>query len=424
MKVKRYVVSPRSGTRNSKIFLLSVLFCLLSVVSFAQVLTLDSVLSRIENNNPALLKYQNKINAADELAKGARALPAPKAGIMLDENPYQFDFGTKMVNLSFSQSFPNTQQLNANENYLKSLSDITLKEQERLRNQLFAQAKINYFGRYVTEKRMDVLKENIGLMESMIVISEKELASGMGNLGSVYKMKARVEETKTMLINEEHMAKEMTFELNYLMAAEVNQNFLLDTNNLLKDYTDKNLLASIDLLELNRSDIQKMNSEINSMKLNQTLMSTMSKPEFELGAKHYFMTGQPDMFAVEAMVMIPIAPWSAKGYKSKVKAMGYDIEAMEQEKQAMLNMANQMVTMIAHELNTEYTAVENYRSKVIPAYQKSFDANLLSYSQNTGDLMKALLAWDDLLMAQMEYLKHLGNLLKAQANYEKEMQIR
>ena len=414
----------KTASWHGKCFLLLLMCCLFSVVSFSQVLSLDSVLSRIENNYPSLLKYQNKITAADELAKGARALPPPKAGVMVDENPYQFDFGSKMVNVSVSQSFPSIQQLNANENYLKSLSDIQLKEQEQLRNELFAKAKIKYYERYISESIIQVLKKNIGLMESMIAISEKEMAMGMGDLGSVYKTKARLEEANTMMINEYHMIDMENIELNFLMATELTHPFSIDTNNLLKDYGNKNLLESINTIEDARSDIQKMNSQISSMRFNQKLMSSMGKPEYEIGAKHYFMTGSPDMYAIEFMMMIPIAPWSAKGYKSKVKAMDYEIASMEQDKINMLSMARQMVMLTTHEYSNEHVAAENYRNKIIPAYQKSFDAALLSYSQNTGDLMQALLALDALQMAQLEYLKHLGNLLKAQAEYEKEMQIR
>jgi outer membrane protein TolC len=405
---------------------LAILFTInfLSSSVFSQTLTLDSILARIEMNNPALLSYTNKISSADELANGARALPAPKAGIMFDENPYEFGFGPKAIDLSVSQTFPNTKALNAKEDYLKSISDIELKEGEQLKNKFFAQAKIKYFERYITERRITVLKENIGLMKSMIEISEKQMASGMSDLGSIYKMKARLADTETMLLHEENMVKSLTVELNYLMAVDINQTFSIDTNNLLKDYRSQSILGAKDLLESSRSDIQKMNSEITSMKLNQRLTSMMSKPEFEVSARHMARIGKPDMFALEAMVMIPIAPWSSKGYKSEVKSMGFRIDAMQQDKQAMINMASQMVSMLLIEFNTEYAEVENYSRRVIPSYKKSFETNLLAYSQNTGDLMQAILAWDDLQMAQMKYIEHFGTLLKTQAEYEREMQIR
>jgi hypothetical protein len=80
--------------------------------------------------------------------------------------------------------------------------------------------------------------------------------------------------------------------------------------------------------------------------------------------------------------------------------------------------------MLLIEFNSAYTEVENYSKRVVPSYKKSFETNILAYSQNTGDLMKVILAWDDLQMAQMKYVEYLGTLLKLQAEYEREMQIR
>lgn len=403
-------------------------FILIGVVVWntasAQLLPLDSVLTRIENNNPALLAYSNRVNAADELVKGARALPAPKAGIMFDQNPYSLDFGSKMVDLSVSQAFPNAQMLNAKEDYFKSLSEIDLNAREQLKNQLFAQAKLRYFSLYIAQRKTSVIKENIRLMQNMIEIASKQLASGMGSLSSVFKMKARLADSQTMLIEEENMTKAGIAELNYLMANGLKQNFQIDTVNPTKEYRTQNLLPSKDVLETNRSDIQKMNSEINSMKLNQTVMGAMLKPDFELKARHYINSGQPNFYAVEAMVMIPIAPWSAKGYKSQVKSMDFQIASMEQEKQAMINMASNMVNMTVITLNAEHLKMDNYTQNIIPAYKKSFDASLMSYSQNTADIMNVILAWDDLQMAQMQYLERMDTLLKAQVEYEREMQIR
>ena len=97
---------------------------------------------------------------------------------------------------------------------------------------------------------------------------------------------------------------------------------------------------------------------------------------------------------------------------------------MEQNKQNMINMAKQMIKINLIELESEYKELDNYTQLVIPAYKKSLDANLLSYSQNTNDLNMTLMAWDDLQMAQMEYLKHLDTYFTTQAQYEKEVQIR
>ncbi len=149
-----------------------------------------------------------------------------------------------------------------------------------------------------------------------------------------------------------------------------------------------------------------------------------SSPEFGVRARNYFPYGGSLMYSVEGMMTIPIAPWSAKGFKSEGKSMGLEIEAMEQDKQSMFNMANQNVTMLLIKMNSANKELDNYTRFVIPAYKKSLDANILSYKQNTNDLFMTLLAYDDLQMTELDYLMQLSSYLNIQAEYEKEVQIR
>jgi len=417
---------------------LLVVSCSLFISANAQVLPLDSVLSRIEKNNPALLSYTNRINSANELVNGAKAWMPPTVGIQWGENPYSFDFKNNTYQTMFfaEQWIPSTKRIKANEDFMKSAAPIKQNEYGYLKNQFFSKAKESYYERYVSEKKIKVMKDNIALMKSVIDISEREMASGMSDMGSVYKMKARLADTENQLIQEEYAVKSLTAEINYLMNVDLNQEFLIDTNHVVKNYRNKTFLAGKDSLEQKRSDILGMNSQISAIKLNQTLTSMKSRTDYGIRFLHNQNFGGKDMlnsmnlmppqnmYAVMFMMNIPIVSWSSRGYKSEVKAMGYEISAMEQDRQAMINMANQSVNMYILELNAENTEVENYLNKVVPAYKKSFDVNILAYSQNTNDLMKVVLALDDLQAAQMEYIRHIGLLLKAQAEYEKEMQIR
>ena len=134
-------------------------------------------------------------------------------------------------------------------------------------------------------------------------------------------------------------------------------------------------------------------------------------------------TRMPNMFSIMGTMTIPFASWSARGYKSNVNAMKYNIIADEQIKQNMVNMTYQKIKMLSINMNSEYLQTDNYSKKIIPAYQKSVEANLLAYGQNTGSLSMVLLAYNDLQMAQLEYLNHLQLLLNVQVDYEKEMQM-
>ena len=405
--------------------LLIFICCLYYGSTYAQLVSLDTVLSRIEKNNLSLLSYLNKIKADDELVNGANTWMPPKFAAEYDDIPYNYNPDKTQLRLSLMQDFPNPKKINAKQNYLQSISSIDKNESEFHKIELFTIAKEAFYKRYITEQKIKVLEESSKILRMMITAAEKQMAIARGDLAAVYKLEARLAENETMLVHEQNMVRSQTSTLNYLMNEDVNKTFDIDTSNLIKNYRALKSDMMLDSLDCKRSDIMRMSSIINSMKLNQTVVSYRSKPEFGMRLESYTkFGGRADAYSVMGTVTIPIAPWSAKGYKSEIKSMGFGIEAMEQNKQNMVNMARQMIKMYLIELESEYKELDNYAQLVIPAYKKSLDANLLSYSQNTNDLNMTLMAWDDLQMAQMEYLKHFGTYFTTQAQYEKEVQIR
>jgi outer membrane protein TolC len=406
-------------------YLLFIICCLLFANSHAQTISLDEVLNKIEKNNLSLLSYENKIKADDELVNGAGAWMPPKLSTEWDDIPYKFDSRKSQLRIAVAQDFPNPKKIDAKENYLKSISSIEKNDGEYHKVELFVQAKEAYYKRYISERRIKVFEESNKIMQMMITLSEKQMAIGKGEMAAVYRLKARLTENETMVVHEQNMIRSQTATLNYLMSEDVNKTFDIDTANLVKNYRALKSDMKMDSLDCKRSDVMRMNSQINAMKLNQTVMALESKPIFGVRLENYTkFGGRPDAYSVMGTMTIPIAPWSSKGYKSQVKSIGFSIDAMEQNKQNMINMAKQMIKMYLIELESEYKELDNYNYLVIPAYKKSLDANFLSYGQNTNELNMTLMAWDDLQMAQMEYLKHLDTYFNIQAQYEKEVQVR
>ena len=420
MKIKRLSVPKKTGS-----LILVIVCCWLLVFSAnAQTLALKSVFDSIEKNNPLLLSYTEKIKSSEELVNSARTWSAPKSGMEFDKNPYAFDnFYNGTVRISMMQEFPSKKILDAKENYLRSISQIEVNESGYQRNKLFSQAKEAYYGIYIMQKNIEILNKGITILRSMIEVSEKFMATGKGDMSSIFKLKARLADKETKLIHDNNMIKSYMVTINYLMNRDVNKTFAVDTFSVFKNYKNLTFLYNKDSIECKRSDIMQMTSMINSLKLNQNIRSLQSRAIFGMKLEHYAIMDKPDMFSVMGTMTIPIAPWSARGYKSEVKAMGFSINAMEEEKQNMVNMTSQMIKMLVIEMNSEYEEIDNYKYKVIPAYQKSFDAYMLAYGQNNSDLIMILMAYDDLQMAETEYLKHLETLLKVQVDYEKEMQI-
>lgn len=393
-----------------------------------QTYTLSQILDSIERNNPALSAYRIRVNAIEENAKSARAWMPPKVGVEWDMLPYVLDVNRErgsMLRLSGVQEFPNGKKNAANERYMESAAVTEQYSGLYRKVELFADAKITYYRIYISKRRIAVLAEGSQVLKLMIELATKQMAITKGDLASIYRLKARLAKNESEILHEENAIRSLLAGLNYLMNDDVSRAFEIDTTSLIKNYRGLSTFLHIDSIDCKRSDIMRLNSEINSMKLNKQFILLKGRPEFGVKAEHYERFGNMwNAFALMGTMTIPSASWSARGYKSEARAVDYRIEAMEQDKRNMTNMAMQAIRMDLIELESEYKEMDKYSQQVIPAFRQSLDANLLAYGQNTNDMTMTLMAWDDLLMAQMEYLKHLDTYFKVQTAYEKELQIR
>ena len=130
----------------------------------------------------------------------------------------------------------------------------------------------------------------------------------------------------------------------------------------------------------------------------------------------------PRQFTAMGMVSIPIAPWSSKMYKANVKGMALEIQAMQRERESIVNEAQAMIRSMGLEVNTMHHHLLNYDQKIIPALRKNYDVTMLAYEQNKAELPEVLDAWEALNMANMAYLDDLQELYKMTVNYEKELE--
>ena len=160
------------------------------------------------------------------------------------------------------------------------------------------------------------------------------------------------------------------------------------------------------------------------MNLNRKWMAQGAKPDFGIQLTNANMFGMPDQFSIMGMVTIPIVPWSSKMYRSEVKSMGFEIEAMQKEKSTMQLMAAQMIRETITMLLYEKKQLDNYDAQIIPAYRRNLESNLLAYRQNTGNFFVLLDAWNMLLMKELERIDKLGEVFRIQSEFEYQREIK
>lgn len=403
------------------------LFFLVSLTSSAQVLTLDSVLSVIEKRNPLLETYRNRAYAMDAYATGSKSQMAPEIGGGLWMFPYkkqEYDHleDTRQIMLSVQQTFVNPAKLRSKEKYFASRAAIENAGSWVVYNELKAQAKNAYYQWYILEKKSRSLQENEEILTLVIKIAQLRYPYNQAKLSSIYKAEARLHEVHNMQLMNENKIHHERILLSQLMDVSHEIHFTIDSANVAREFS----VAEVDtsLLINSRSDLKQLDYSIQSMRYGQEQEKSMTKPDFNISFNHMISLGEgmPNQFMLIGMVTIPIAPWSSKMYKSNQKGMEYEINAMKNERHAILNEAQGMTTTMVAEINTLKKQIENYETRIIPALKKNYNALMLAYEENKEELPMVIDGWETLNMTQLQYLDTLGKYYEMIVSYEKEIE--
>lgn len=425
----------KPGTRNRKgayrnTFLLN---CLAAVVLFsvstaqAQVLSLDTIFSMIDRQNPMLKEFDYKIKALDEYAEGAKSWMAPMVGAGTFMTPYpnqmlmgEGDKGAWMF--SVEQQIPNPAKQNANRNYLESRAGVEEQNRAARLNELRSEAKLYYYQWLVAGKRMSVLQENAKIMELMLKLATIRYPYNQGSLGNIYKAEGRLAEVENMLLMTRSDIEEKSFRLKALLNLSPSDSIMIDTT-AVPDAEPLELVFDTAALSEQRSDIRRIDETIQVMRLNQQLQRHQAKPDFKIRFDHMQPIGNmPSQFSAMAMISIPIAPWSSRMYKSEIKGMQYEIEAMKQEREAILTETRGMIAGMVTQITRMRRQLDNYDEKIIPALRKNHETVMLAYEENREQLPTVIDAWEALNMAQTEYLEKLEEYYTMIVSYEKEVE--
>lgn len=392
-----------------------------------EMLPLDTILSRIDQNNMLLQTFALKAERYNHQGEAATSWMAPMVGVGTYMTPYPgamtmspADKGSLMFQIE--QAIPGKAKLNAKKRAIQSLGEVEKVNREITLNDLKAQAKQLYINGVVTGKRIQLLEENERIMEMMKKVEELRYTYNQAMLGSIYKLEGQLAETHNQIEQQKGAIKRIKAVLNSLMNLPRAHEFELDPA-----FAPRiELQASNDTTDLanKRADILKMEKSIQSMHLDIEALSLQKRPDLSIRFDHMSPLargGMPNSYSVMGMISIPIAPWSSKMYKEEAKAMQYDILAMEKEKSAVLQQAQGMLHGMHYEIQSLEEQVQGIEEKVIPALQKSFDAYFDNYQENKLELPVVIDAWDALLLMQMNLLDEKLKLYELSIDYEKEI---
>ena len=414
-----------------KYFIITIAFCCVLIPGTGQTVSLNEVLKEIQNNNPSLKVYNANIKSLDAASKGARSWMPPEIGTGFWMAPYNpkfwkgdnGSFGMGQYMVSAMQTFPNKKRQDAEEKYLQSLSSSERDRMQSEANNLFAEAKMNYYRWLVLKKKLTILSENEKLLNFMIKDAEIRYKNGLEKISAYYKAKAALGNVKNQQLVAESEIRQYLIRLNTLMSRDKLMQFDIDTTYSIKNYS----VNSFDTTALinSRSDIKEIEKDIQINQLEQNLENVKLKPEFGLQYDHMFgFGGLPMQFSLVATVKLPMAKWSSRAARANIESLQFKVEALNFQKQTIVNEAAGLAFSIQNDIESKKNQLKLFEENIIPALKKNYQTMQLGYGQNTEDLFTLFDAWQTLNMTQLEYLDQLQELLSKQVELEKTLEIK
>lgn len=406
---------------------LGALLCLLPSLVFGQstpTLSLDAILQRIDSANIMLQLYGLKAESYRYSADAATGWMAPMFGAGTFMTPYPFQKlmdGSDKGSLMFraEQDIPNRAKQQARKNFIASQANIELASRAVTLNDYHAEAKRLYYGWMIAKQRINALRQNEKIMATMKKIEELRYPYNQSSLGNIYKIDARIEENQNRISIQESEIDRSRAWLNTLMNRP-EEDFDIDT---LDTPAFQPMIHDTALLSEVRGDVLRIDESIRSMQLNIQSTQQEKKPDFkvQLDHMHAFSPMMPKTFSVMGMVSIPIAPWASKTYKSELKSMQLNVEALEKERSALLQESRGRLSGLQYNILHAQKRILALENKIIPSLQKSLDVNLLSYQENKLQAPVVIDSWEALNMMQLDLLDEKLNLYQTIVEYEKEI---
>src|SRR5450432_619474 len=397
-----------------------------------QKLTLDSIFSTISYNNPQLKMYDAQIRSQDAAAAGARNWEAPQLSTGFWMTPYDPNLWKRQSNgstgmgqymVSVEQMFPNGKKQETEEKYMLAMSSVVKENKNTSLNELNAAAKQNYFEWVIIKKKLDILEQDQKLLDFMIRNAELRYQNNLGKVGAYYKAKASLGNLENSRLRFENEIVQKRIILNTLMNRDKTTWFDIDTSFEIKNYDSLSFDSSS--LANNRSDIRAIEKDIQLTSLQKDVERSKLKPEFGVRYDNMFgFGGFPLQYSLMGVVKLPMAKWSSKSTKANVISLDWKTEALNQQRQMMINTATGMSFGLQTEIISKQKQIRVFEGKIIPALKRNFQSLLLAYEQNTEELFTLYDAWETLNITQLEYLDEIRQLLLTQVELERIREVK
>lgn len=413
----------RKSLRNSTVYFALFAVALFFISAFSiKAQSVDSLVAEAVKNNPQLKSLQYKITASERRTESINTLPAPNLSVEFSQVPTNsIDIlnQSNSNNIALSQMFPLGGKLNAMAEVERKNTLVEGNNYEIYKINLTAAVKMSYYTLWLIDRKIEVQKKNITLINDVIKSVESSYYTNKINQADVLTLQSEIASNETQLLILEKQKEAEIYKLNKLLGRN------LDSKNVyaVTDFSESQLSSSQskleELLGSYNPSLKKMGSMIEMNKAmidannRELIPDLMVQGMFMRMPQGMILTSKSDlsmldpktetMYSLMFSINLPFAPWSINKYKAKEEELYAGISSIEFEKNDMQREMTSQLKAALVKYNTAVDLTKLYNEKVIPLYSKAADSQVSAYQNSRTGVTTVIDSYRMLLMQQMNY---------------------
>ena len=384
--------------------------------------SVDSLVAEAVKNNPQLKSLQYKITASEKRTESINTLPAPNLSVEFSQVPTNsIDIlnQSNSNNIALSQMFPLGGKLNAMAEVERKNTLVEGNNYESYKVNLTAAVKMSYYTLWLFDRKIEVQKKNINLINDVIKSVESSYYTNKINQADVLTLQSEIASNETQLLISEKQKEAETYKLNKLLGRNLDSkevyavsDFSVETLNSgqskleeVLGYSNPTLKKMGNMIEMNKAMIDANNRELIPDLMVQGMFMRMPQGMILTSKSDLSMLDPKTetMYSLMFSINLPFAPWSINKYKAKEQELYAGISSIEFEKNDMQREMTSQLKAALVKYNTALDLTKLYNEKVIPLYTKATESQVSAYQNNRTGVTTVIDSYRMLLMQQMNY---------------------
>ncbi len=364
--------------------------------------SLEKLLAQVEASNPEIRAARAAWSAAEGRVGPAGAWPEPVLLFSKEKTPA----GEKMSHLKAEQDIPFPGKLSKEKLMARRESRIAEARWRAAALKARADARVYYYEIFRADRRIALLRENVGTLKTILKSMETRLSSGRGGAmggavqgSDVFTMWAELGRMENMLFEEEQARRISEFGLNTLLDRSVYEPVGGARAPELRDL-GADLPAILNLARENNPLYLSAMHEENHARAMLVRSRLSLAPDF--GVMYDRQRDQGGMTGHEAGVSLKIPLWLTRPLGDMKEARAH-LEEAEAAAAAMRNDVKKMAAMEFTEVHTHLALARRLRDEIVPASKSAFRLSRRRFESGGEDFVRFLETFRALLDAQREY---------------------